>query len=103
MNFGKCVTIAALMMITPPATAGEMLEPGKIYCEGYGWTYKGLKCADVAAAAKSATWMTKRLEKRSREANTPDEAKRLQNMADFQRAEAERLAAKWQRKYGKHD
>lgn len=103
MNFGKCVTIAALMMITPPANAGEMLEPGKIYCNGYGWSYKGLKCADVAAAAKAAASRTKRLEKQSRQANSPDEAQRLRNLADFQKAEAERLAAKWQRKYGKHD
>lgn len=95
-------TIIALGLVLAASTAhaGEMLTPGEPYCTGLGWTWKGIKCADVAASAKAFANDVKRFEKMARTARTPDLAARYRNRAAYSRLEAERLADKWRRKYG---
>jgi len=97
----KVVTIlAAAMMITATAHA-EPLDVKKLgtFCEHLGNTWQGFKCAWNASGSTTSLQNAKRLELEAEETADPNKAQKLKNKAAYERAEAERYADEYRRKY----
>ncbi|HVQ43852.1 MAG TPA: hypothetical protein VMT30_02710 [Candidatus Saccharimonadia bacterium] len=93
-------TLAAALMISTAAHA-EPLDAKKLgtFCEHLGNTWQGFKCAWNAAGSTTSLNNAKRLEIEAEETADPNKAQKLKNKAAYERAEAERYADEYRRKY----